>query len=456
VAGTPISQQYVCQSNATRYVIPRANEVLCYRLDGSLTGLIVAPVMTDLNASGGGTDDYWKYPKGNLDVTGQYFIWTSNLGSSRIDAFLVRIPSQLLASGNTNTTPLSVSVTAPSAGATVSGSVGLSATVSGTAQSVQFKVDGSNVGSAMTTPPYSVAWNSSATANGVHAITAAALDGVGNLAVSAPVSVTISNTVAPPPPSNGTPVIWTSLVNVTVTGSTLTKTGGCDGCPDAGAISQQQIASGDGYVELTASELPTFRAFGLSNGNPGTTLAEIKFALRLQNGTIEVRESGVYAADTVFVPGDLLRVSVVSGQVKYSRNGTVFYTSTLSPTYPLLVDTTLSNLGATLANVVISGASSGGSTGATLTISSVAATNVSASAATISWKTNTAADSQVEYGLTTAYGQSSALNSSQVTTHRQSLSGLSAGVTYHYRVKSRTTAGASAVSGDYVLTTHRK
>jgi hypothetical protein len=99
VAGTPISQQYVCQSNATRFLIPRANEVLCYRLDGSLVGLIVAPVMTDLNASGGGTDDYWKYPKGNLDVTGQYFIWTSNLGSSRIDAFLVRIPSQLLVAG---------------------------------------------------------------------------------------------------------------------------------------------------------------------------------------------------------------------------------------------------------------------------------------------------------------------------------------------------------------------
>jgi len=99
VPGTPISQQYACQSNATRSTIPRANEVLCYRLDGSLVGLIVAPVMTDLNASGGGTDDYWKYPKGNLDVTGQYFIWTANLGSARLDAFLVHIPSQLLLSG---------------------------------------------------------------------------------------------------------------------------------------------------------------------------------------------------------------------------------------------------------------------------------------------------------------------------------------------------------------------
>jgi hypothetical protein len=35
--------------------------------------LIVAPVMTDLNAGGGG-DDYAKAPKGNLDITGRYFI----------------------------------------------------------------------------------------------------------------------------------------------------------------------------------------------------------------------------------------------------------------------------------------------------------------------------------------------------------------------------------------------
>jgi hypothetical protein len=54
--------------------------------------------MTDLNASGGG-DDYYKAPKGNLDVTGDYFIWTSNLGSSRMDAFIVKVPKQLLGGG---------------------------------------------------------------------------------------------------------------------------------------------------------------------------------------------------------------------------------------------------------------------------------------------------------------------------------------------------------------------
>ena len=41
--------------------------------------------------------------------------------------------------------------------------------------------------------------------------------------------------------------------------------------------------------------------------------------------------------------------------VKYSKNGTVFYTSTVAPSYPLLVDTSLYSNGSTFANVIISG-----------------------------------------------------------------------------------------------------
>ena len=51
-----------------------------------------------MNASGGG-QPYGKLPKGNLDVTGRYFIWTSNLGTNRLDAFLVKLPVQLLIAG---------------------------------------------------------------------------------------------------------------------------------------------------------------------------------------------------------------------------------------------------------------------------------------------------------------------------------------------------------------------
>jgi hypothetical protein len=93
--------QYACGSNASR-VTDMADEIVCFSLnpfrhaDGSLDVLVVGQVMTDLNASGGGPSDYEKVPKGNLDVTGQYFIWTANLGGNRLDAFLVKVPGHLL------------------------------------------------------------------------------------------------------------------------------------------------------------------------------------------------------------------------------------------------------------------------------------------------------------------------------------------------------------------------
>jgi hypothetical protein len=45
--------------------------------------------------------DYQRRPKGNLDVTGDYFIWTTNLGSTgnRLDAFIVKIPKTTLLRG---------------------------------------------------------------------------------------------------------------------------------------------------------------------------------------------------------------------------------------------------------------------------------------------------------------------------------------------------------------------
>jgi hypothetical protein len=92
-AGVPMNRQFACGSNADRTAIQ--NEIVCFRLDGSREQLVVAPVMTNMEAAGGGID-YVKFPKGNLDITGQYFIWTSNLSGNRLDAFLVRVPSQLL------------------------------------------------------------------------------------------------------------------------------------------------------------------------------------------------------------------------------------------------------------------------------------------------------------------------------------------------------------------------
>ena len=97
---------YACGSNASR-TADMADEIICFPLDaarnadGSLDVLVVGQVMTDLNAVGGqdhDNDDYEQLPKGNIDVSGRYFIWTTNLGGDRLDAFLVKIPGERLMS----------------------------------------------------------------------------------------------------------------------------------------------------------------------------------------------------------------------------------------------------------------------------------------------------------------------------------------------------------------------
>jgi RHS repeat-associated protein len=86
-------------------------------------------------------------------------------------------------------------------------------------------------------------------------------------------------------------------------------------------------------------------------------------------------------------------------------------------------------------------------------ISNVAAAGVTTSGATITWTTNENSDSQVEYGTTTAYGQSTALNPALVTAHSQVLSGLTSDQDYHYRVKSSDAGGNLRVSADFTFKT---
>ena len=57
--------------------------------------------------------------------------------------------------------------------------------------------------------------------------------------------------------------------------------------------------------------------------------------------------------------------------------------------------------------------------------------------ATVTWTTDKAASSQVEYGLTTAYGSLTPLDANAVTAHSETVPGLTPLMTYHYRVHSK-------------------
>ncbi|MDP3799871.1 MAG: peptidoglycan-binding protein [bacterium] len=86
-------------------------------------------------------------------------------------------------------------------------------------------------------------------------------------------------------------------------------------------------------------------------------------------------------------------------------------------------------------------------------ISSVSTMDPAANSATIIWFTNEVSDSQVEYGLTTSYGNSTTVNTTLKTEHSRGLTGLTPASTYHYRVKSKDGAGNLAISNDYTFIT---
>lgn len=86
------------------------------------------------------------------------------------------------------------------------------------------------------------------------------------------------------------------------------------------------------------------------------------------------------------------------------------------------------------------------------TISNVSVQPIESGKATVRWETNQPATSQVQYGLTTAYG-SSASNSTLKTSHAVELNGLTPGTAYQFRVRSANAGGLVTTSGNGSFTT---
>ena len=86
-------------------------------------------------------------------------------------------------------------------------------------------------------------------------------------------------------------------------------------------------------------------------------------------------------------------------------------------------------------------------------ITNVTTTAIAQGSATIQWNTDIPSSSQVMYGTSPSYTQSTTLDSSQVTSHSQTLTGLVAATTYHYEVQSTGSNNNSSVSPDQTLTT---
>ena len=98
-----------------------------------------------------------------------------------------------------DTTPPTTSITSPANGATVSGTITISATASDNVAvtNVEFYRGTTLIGSDSSSP-YSVNWDTTTVANGSYSLTSKAYDAAGNNGTSAAVNVTVNNVGGPP------------------------------------------------------------------------------------------------------------------------------------------------------------------------------------------------------------------------------------------------------------------
>jgi glucose/arabinose dehydrogenase len=127
----------------------------------------------------------------NVTAAGSYNATATQNGS----AWVMQLVAFKADSGSSDTTAPTVSVTAPAAGATVSGTTTVTATAADNVgvAGVQFSLDGASLGAEDTTAPYSVSWATTSAANGAHNLTARARDAAGNATTSSAVTVTVAN-----------------------------------------------------------------------------------------------------------------------------------------------------------------------------------------------------------------------------------------------------------------------
>ncbi len=87
------------------------------------------------------------------------------------------------------------------------------------------------------------------------------------------------------------------------------------------------------------------------------------------------------------------------------------------------------------------------------TIQDLRVANISTEGATVSWQTSEPATSTLEYGTTTAYGQTKNSSSSASTAHQVMIRGMASGAVIHYRVRAVDPTGNVARTLDQNFTT---
>jgi sulfur relay (sulfurtransferase) DsrF/TusC family protein len=219
-----------------------------------------------------------------------------------------------LANGTTgsDTTPPTASITAPANGATVSGTVSVTATASDNVgvTKVEFYLDGV-LQSTDTTSPYAWSWNTTTATNATHSLTAKAYDAANNIGTSTAVSVTVNNIAGDTTPPT---VSITAPVNGATVSGTISVTASAS---DNVGVTKVEFYL-DGVLQSTDTTSPYAWSWDTTTaGNASHTLTAKAYDAANNIGT----SSAISVTANNVVPG-----TDISGWTVTQANATVVYT----------------------------------------------------------------------------------------------------------------------------------
>ncbi len=259
------------------------------------------------------------------DPAHDVFVFEGGMDSNSLIALFRYDPSWMPTLSVDNNSP-SVSVTAPANGATVAGSITVSANATDPSSQastdnvgivgVQFQLDGANMAgvTAGSGPSFSIGWNTAQAPNGPHTLTALAIDEVGNT-VSASVSVTVNNPLSAPAISN------VAVNNITASTAVINWT--------TNTASSSQIAYGtsSSYGSLSAlgSALVTSHSIMLSGLQPSTTY-HFEVLSRDSQGNLGTAADFTFATTTQPTFPTLFKIMGNNAELSGTANG-----STVAP-----------------------------------------------------------------------------------------------------------------------------
>ena len=278
-----LRQVYVSQWNGstwTQLAAPTLIDTTPPTTPTNLSATAVSPSQINLTWSGStdivGVVGYYVYRNGsqvgNVNTTLSYqdtglspsTTYTYNVAAYDAAGNVSKKSASAKATTLSNGTPPTVTITSPTNGSSVSGTISITANATDNAgmSSVQFQIDGVNLGAAVTGPGpvYSISWNTTTVGNASHTITAIATD-VLNLTASTSVTVNVSNT------QSGLVISSVAAGSITSSAATITWT------TNVPATSQVAYGLTPQYGSLSPlnSQLLTAQSVALSGLLPSTT-----------------------------------------------------------------------------------------------------------------------------------------------------------------------------------------